>query len=213
MVAGGRDPRPPGASTVGAIIEGYLAYGGKRQKPRSFVESTRHLRVNCASLSGASALKLTRRDVATHLAAIEAEKGPVTAARVRTALSAAFNWAIREGYEIPANPVSGTNRPVEPPSRARVLGDAELAQLWRALPESAFGDIIQLLILTGQRREEIGGLRWDEVDLARATLTFGPERTKNRRVHELPLSPAALAILARQPRLGLWVFGPGGQRH
>jgi integrase len=160
-----------------------------------------------------SALKLSRRDVASHLSALEAEKGPITAARVRTALSAAFNWAIREGYEIPANPVAGTNRPMEPPSRSRVLSDPELAQLWRALPEGPFGDIIRLLILTGQRREEIGGLRWDEVDLAQATITLGPERTKNRRIHTIPLAPLALAVLAKQGQLGPWVFGPGGQRH
>jgi integrase len=166
--------------------------------------------VNCAALRGLSALKLSRRDIANHLSAVEAEKGPVTAARVRTALSACFNWAIREGYEIPSNPVAGTNRPPEPPSRSRVLTDAELAQLWHALPEGPFGDIIRLLILTGQRREEIGGLRWDEV--GPAELTLPPERTKNRRTHTIPLAPTAAAILARQARLGQWVFGPGGSR-
>ena len=57
----------------------------------------------------------------------------MTAARARAALSGLFNWAIREGYEIAANPVAGTNRPTEPPSRARVLADGELATIWASL--------------------------------------------------------------------------------
>jgi integrase len=89
-----------------------------------------------------------------------------------------FNWAIREGYEIAANPVAGTNRPEEPPSRARVLTDPELTTLCSALPVGQFGDIVRLLILTAQRREEIGCLRWKEVDLARAVIVLPPERTK-----------------------------------
>jgi integrase len=120
-----------------------------------------------------------------------------------------FNWAIREGYEIAANPVAGTNRPNEPPSRSRVLADGEPANIWASLSADAFGDIVRLLVLTAQRREEIGGLRWEEVDLARGAIVLPPERTKNRRTHELPLSSAALAILAAQPRRGPFVFGNG----
>jgi integrase len=63
-----------------------------------------------------------------------------------------------------------------------------------------------LLLLTGQRRTEISGLTWAEVNLERKVITLGPERTKNSRSHEVPLSTQALAILARQPR-GALVFG------
>jgi integrase len=61
--------------------------------------------------------------------------------------------------------------------------------------------------LTAQRRQEIGGLRWDEIDFQNATISLGPERTKNRQAHELPLSPVALAILQRQVRISEFVFG------
>ena len=98
------------------------------------------------------------------------------------------------GYEIAANPIAGTNRPNEPPSRSRVLAEGELAKLWTSLPADAFGDIVRLLILTAQRREEIGGLRWEEVDFARGAIVLPPER---------------LAILAAQPRRGTFVFGNG----
>src|SRR5262249_56500187 len=65
--------------------------------------------------------------------------------------------------------------------------------------------------LTGQRREEIGGLRWSEVDPDRGLIILPSERTKNRRQHEVPLSRQALAILERQPqRKGRdYIFGIG----
>jgi integrase len=92
-----------------------------------------------------------------------------------------------------------------------VLTQAELAELWAALPEGDFGEIVRLLILSGQRREEIGGLRWSEVDLDRGLIVLPPERTKNLRQHEVPLSTQARAIIERQPkRKGRdFIFGIG----
>lgn len=70
-----------------------------------------------------------------------------------------------------------------------------------------------MLALTGQRRDEIGGLRWDEVDLDAALISLPPERTKNKKPHDIPLSPPALAILKRRPRGNHeHVFGKGGYK-
>ena len=68
--------------------------------------------------------------------------------------------------------------------------------LWRSLGNDRFADIVSLLLLTGQRRNEIGKLQWSEIDFARKVI-LAPDRTKNSRVHELPLSAQALAILKR----------------
>jgi integrase len=57
-----------------------------------------------------------------------------------------------------------------------------------------------LLVLTGLRRDEVGGLCWSEVDLENAVITLPPARTKNRKEHRVPLAPAALEILRQQPR-------------
>ena len=121
LVASGHDPAVTGKSTLGAVVEEYLAYAKKRQKPRSYIETARHLLMDCAPLHKASVFKLTRRHIAEHLAALEREKGAATAARARASLSSLFNWAIGQGLELVANPVSGTNKPIEPPSRERVL--------------------------------------------------------------------------------------------
>jgi integrase len=91
-------------------------------------------------------------------------------------------------------------------------------EIWVALRDDAYGDIIRLLILCGARREEIGGLRWSEVDLRQSLIVLPPERTKSRRQFEIILSPPALAILRARPRLA-WpdgsscdlIFGRGGR--
>jgi len=114
-------------------------------------------------------------------------------------LSAFFAWAVREGL-LEINPVAGTGKADEGGSRERVLSDAELAEVWAALGEDQFGDIVRLLILTAQRREEIGGLRWSEIDFERGVIVLPPQRTKNNREHVVPLAPPAMAILKRQPR-------------
>jgi integrase len=106
-----------------------------------------------------------------------------------------FNWAIREGIDLPGNPVAGTNRPAEPPSRERVLTDAELGAILRACPQNAFGGIVKLLALTAQRRNEVGGMRWGELDLDGAVWRLPKTRTKNEQEHIVPLSTAAVAIL------------------
>ena len=94
-----------------------------------------------------------------------------------------------------------------------MLKDNELAAIWNALPASDYGAIVKLLMLTGQRRDEIGALRWSEIDLSGEGVIHLPkERTKNRRPHMVPLSPAARAILAtlrEQAGDREFVFGRG----
>ena len=67
---------------------------------------------------------------------------------------------------------------------------------------------------TGQRRQEIGALQWSEIDFARKMIVLSPARTKNSRLHELPLSAQALAILARVPRRNSseYLFGVRGYK-
>ena len=96
-------------------------------------------------------------------------------------------------------------------SRDRVLSDHELAQVWRNLPVGDFRDIVHLLILTGQRREEIGALQWSEINLTDGVITLPPARVKNGRSHQVPLSGPALAILAARQSEGPAVFGRDGR--
>jgi integrase len=203
-VAAGVDPfaevlQVPAAETFGKEAERYLERKRASMKPRSFEEVERHLTNHAKPLTKLRLAEIDRRTIAVRLAEIEEASGPVARNRVRSTLSAFFAWAITEGF-VETNPVAGTAKAGEGGSRERVLTEGELAEVWTALEEDQFGDIVRLLILTAQRREEIGGLRWSEVDFARRVIAFPPARTKNKRLHELPLSSTARAILERQPR-------------
>jgi integrase len=211
-VVGGSDPfaKPVPAEAFGAEVERYLLKQQAALKPRTYVELERHLRRDCGPLARLRLTEIDRRTIALRLAEVETASGPTARNRVRSSLSAFFNWAVREGL-LDANPATGTARADERGSRDRVLTQAELAELWAGLPQGDFGEIVRLLALTGQRREEIGALRWSEVDLDRGLIVLPAERTKNLRQHEVPLSRQAKAILERQPkRKGRdFVFGIG----
>ena len=111
-----------------------------------------------------------------------------------------FVWAIGEGL-CEQNPVVGTNKLEENQPRERILvkpGEnqiddwSEAAAIWRAAPNNDYGRIVQLLMLTGCRRDEIGSLQWPEIDLEARTITLPADRTKNGKEHIVPLSNAAL---------------------
>jgi integrase len=200
-LAAGDDPfaKPLAAEAFGAEIERYLERKRSALKPISFSEVARYLRQHCAPLHRLRLGEIDRRTIAVLLAEIERTRGPVARNRLRSALSAFYAWAITEGL-LDANPVQGTAKANENGSRERVLTPEELRALWHSLGDDRFSDIIRLLLLTGQRRNEIGHLQWSEIDLARKLIILAPARTKNSRQHEVPLSRQACAILERQPR-------------
>jgi integrase len=129
------------------------------------------------------------------LAKIEQGSGPVSRNRVRSTLSAFYSWCIKEGL-CDVNPVAGTGQADEGGSRERVLTKDEIAKVWLATGLHVdFIDIVRLLLLTGQRREEIAGLRWSEIDFDAKLIRLPPARVKNNREHIVPLSKAAMEIL------------------
>jgi integrase len=215
VAVGGDDPfaRPLATESFGHEVARYLGRKRAMMKPRAFEEVERHLTNHAAPLHKLRLGEIDRRIIAQRLGEIETASGPVARNRVRSSLSAFFSWAVTEGL-LEVNPVQGTAKLDEGGSRERTLTPQELAELWSVLddePNAQFADIVRLLILTGQRREEVGGLRWSELDFGRALIVLPPERTKNRRQHEVPLSRQAKAILERQPkRKGRdFIFGIG----
>ena len=179
-------------------------------KPRSLVECRRHLLRDWKPLHGLALSGVNRPLIASRLGALVKTNGPVPANRARATLSAFFSWAIGEG-RCDNNPVIGTNKQSEK-QRERVLTDDELIMIWHAAPENAYGRIVKLLMLTAQRREEIGGLRWSELQPSEKALIALPgSRTKNARAHDVPLSAAAVDVLKAQPRIfgRDLVFGEG----
>ena len=212
-VAGGTDPFAQSLSGEGflATIDRYLERKRGSLKPNSFIETERYLRDHAAPLHRLRLDQIDRRKVAALLGDIETSAGPSSRNRLRSALSAFFSWCLTEGL-LDANPVAGTAKADEGGSRERVLTPDELKKLWRSLGEDPFSNVVRLLLLTAQRRNEIGKLAWSEVDLARRLIMLPAERVKNGRDHTVPLSAQALAILEQLPRRNSsdYVFGKRG---
>jgi integrase len=195
---------------VSAVVDDYLEARQKDMRPRSHDELARHLKQHWKPLHKLTLAAVSRQVIAAHLRTIAKDSGPVAANRARSALSAMFAWTIGEGL-CDSNPVIGTNKAGEEKPRERVLGDAELAAVWKAAPDNDYGRIVKLLMLSGQRRDEIGSLRWSEIDFEARTIKLDGARTKNGRTHLIPLSDNALGILQGVTQVDEreFVFGQG----
>jgi len=190
------------AFTVEALIEQWAALHLAERSASYGRRAPADLRASLRAWLVAPAASLDHAATVALLDHVRAERGPIAANRLRAMARACWTWATRRG-SLPANPWAATPRPAAERARERVLSDAELADLWRisaTLPHPWFG-FLRLLILTGQRRGEVAALAWAELDLAAAEWRLPAVRAKNHRAHTVPLSPAALAVLAEVPRV------------
>jgi integrase len=123
--------------------------------------------------------------------------------KLYAALSVLFRWLMRH-RRVRANPCMGVERPGPPPPRQRVLTEQEVRWLWKACHRLGppFGPLFKLLLLTGQRLSEVAGMRRAELSDGGSTWTIPSERVKNHRLHLVPLSPQARAVIAAAPNIG-----------
>ncbi|WP_069188761.1 tyrosine-type recombinase/integrase [Candidatus Terasakiella magnetica] len=152
---------------------------------------------------------ITKADVRNLLEKM-VRRGSAGAANNRLAyLRKFFNWCAEEDYI--EHPPTDRIRPPGPKKIGeRVLTEDEIKLVWAAFDAEGgtFGDLFKLLLLTGQRRAEVGGMRRDElknIDGGNPTWEIPSHRTKNKRPHIIPLSPQAVAIIKHRP-----VFGDEG---
>ena len=118
---------------------------------------------------------------------------PGAAKNAFTEIRTFLRWCVKRRY-IEHSPIEGMDSPARLISRERVLSDDELRLVWQAAGNSAFGSIVKLLILTGQRRSEIAGLRSDW--LSDDGCTIPGNYTKNKRVHSFPMGALSGAVLS-----------------
>ncbi len=158
---------------------------------------------------------IRRRDVIelVESVAVDGRRG-YRANRTLAALSKLFNWLVARDA-LAFSPVIGVEPPHKEEVRTRILSDAELRALWLACADDgALGQAIRLLILTGQRRSEVGHMCWPEIDEQRRLWTLPAARTKNAREHVVPLSSQAWAVIEARPQFAdcSFVFSVDGQR-
>ena len=121
---------------------------------------------------------------------------PAAAVSAFATLRKMFRWAEGRG-EIERSPLAGIEAPTPCAARDRVLDDDELAMVWRASATlgAPFAQVFQMLIATGQRRDEVAALDWSELDRNTATWSLPAERAKNAQAHIVPLNALAIAAL------------------
>jgi integrase len=168
----------------------------KGRRPSSVRHATQIVKSHLEpALAGKALPHITRADLQAIIDGI-----PVKHRAVRRGVHAyaniLFGWAIKRG-DITDNPLATMAKPEPPKARDRVLSDNELAAVWKASHEMGepFGAFFRLLILTGQRRSEVAGMDWAELDRSTATWTIPAGRAKNGIAHIVPLSAPAIAEL------------------
>lgn len=198
----GRDPatekqeaRERAGETFGALLPRYLTHKQAQLRPRSFKETERHLVKYARPLHSRPVAAIDRRAIDALVTTIAEKHGPMAAHVGRASISGYFTWLIRAGLVDGANPVTLTNMVAQRKRRERLPTDDEVREIWAALGDDEYADVVRLLIYTGARKSEIGNLAWDEVDFDAAELRLPAERMKGDRPHVIPLSPSALAIL------------------
>ena len=198
----------PAPDLVEAVTRDFVAHHVKRNlKASTQYEVERLLTKELAPWHGRRIGDIEPQDVHRLLDRVVARGAEITANRLHAALRRMFRWA-KERRIIQASPMDDIPPPISEKGRARerVLDDRELALVWKAAGalDYPFAPMIRLLILTGQRRNEVAAMRWSELDIDKALWTIPGERSKNHREHTIPLPPAALAILQEIPQNRPW---------
>ncbi|WP_103728949.1 site-specific integrase [Novosphingobium sp. HII-3] len=134
---------------------------------------------------------------------------PSMANAVHRTISAFFGWCAspRVGI-IGSNPFSGIKLESSDSKLTRVLSLSEIGKLWTATKDGPFpfATIVRMLLLTGQRKEEVSQLTAREIDRSRSLWTMAGARTKNREAHTVHLTAATLEELDKAGRGDGFVF-------
>jgi integrase len=197
--------RSPETETFGAISRDYVDhYVRPNLAAATYKETKRILESDgLPEWHNRPISSIARREVIAVIDAITARGATVQANRTLARLRALFRWAI-EKDRLQASPIAGMKPPTKEWSRDRALSDDELRWFWAACNEVSwpFGPLAQLLLLTAQRRDEVAGAEWPEIDLDKRIWTIPREKAKNDRAHEVQLSTGAIEVLRSLPRIG-----------
>jgi integrase len=202
MVQAGRDPsqiETCAPTDFASVFEDWIKRDQAKNRSRAGVKGTVATHV-LPKWQHRLITEIGRRDVLDVIDAVVDQGKPTAARRLYSYLHRLFEWAISRDI-IKTNPMVRADKPGAEVRRDRVLSDDELVRVWNAAERLGwpYGPAFQLLILTGARREEIGRLRWSEID--NDIIKLEGSRTKNSQPHHIPLSSASRALLAGLPRI------------
>jgi len=184
----------------------FLSNCEQRNKPRTVADYRALLRRHFLSKFAKRPLAdITTHDISKIIDTLK--NTPTEQNHAHTVLSIMLLWACRRGY-IQTSPMARLQLPARVQPRSKLLTDDELRAVYLKAEAPLFGPIVRLCILLGQRKSEIGSLRWDWIDTVARTITFPPEVIKNNRTHLIPYGPMAEAIISALPHSDEFLF-PG----
>jgi integrase len=202
------------ANTFGVVASQFIELWAKPRQ-RTWAETERILRSNCAPWLDRPMASITKRDVHALLDGFVAQGYPGKAIVTHSWLRTLWRWAAER--EIVSAPLM-VRRPAEKGVRERFLNDAELAAIWKSASELGLleGAYVKLLLLSGVRKNELAGMRWEELDNPAdpQVWTVPHERTKAKktarpRPYIVPLPSLARRILKTMLRLDDKLVFPG----
>ncbi|MBY3420342.1 tyrosine-type recombinase/integrase [Rhizobium laguerreae] len=206
-VAEGKDPSrgpvqgdgPTTVVTVSQALEDFFKRYVTANNRSSTARETRRLleKELGAPLGDRDIVSIVRSDITDQLDEISDRGAHIGANRTLAAMRRFFNWCVERDY-VHASPCDRLKAPSVEKTRERVLADDEIALIWEASERIGwpFGQFVKLLLLTGQRRSEVAGMRRQELDWNRSLWTIPAPRSKNLQPHEVPLSVSAREVLA-----------------
>jgi integrase len=195
--------------TLASVAKQYLHLAASKLRSHDHYRSVleRHI---LPHLGERQVVDLRRSEIVAVLDRVEAGSGSGAADMALAILSSTLSWYEKRSDTF-RSPTIGSMRRVKASERARerVLSDSELRAVWNAAGDvGAYGQAVRLLILTGARRSEAGGLRRSEIESVRengdeiTVWRLPKERSKSKREVVRPLSPAALQIINDRPVIG-----------
>ena len=201
-----------GSPTVSQMVNEYVEKWAKPRK-RTWKEDARMLSKDVIPQFGKRKAKdIKRRDIVLLMDGIVDRGSPITANRTLRVIKKMFSFAVKRGM-LDASPCMEINPPAKENQRERVLNEEEIKMFWLGLDKAKMSDatrlVLRLLLITAQRKGEVSQAEWSEIDLKNGWWTIPKERSKNERIHRVPLSPMAIDIF-QQAKVHLgeskWVF-------
>jgi integrase len=190
------------ADRVEDLLETFIEQ--RLSQNRSGSEIARLLRRELGKIwAGRSIHEISKRDVVEVIETIVQRGAPIAANKTLKSIKTFMRWCVGRAV-LDQSPAEGVPMPAKEVARDRILPDEELAHVILAAREigGPYGGIVELLALTGQRREEVAQLSHQELDFVHLVWTIPKSRTKNSKAHIVHLSAQSMAVLDR-------AIGPG----
>ena len=216
----GRDPAAEKANArhrlvvdrIDGLVETFIAE--KLTVIRSGARTASRLRNDVIPRWGTKSIhEIKRRDIVDLVSEVN-QRGPGAGRNIAKFLKTFFRWCVGRAV-IDFSPVEGLKLRTPDRARDRALDDRELAAVILAARQMPlpFGDILEVLALTGQRREEVAQMTWTEIDEPARIWRIPSQRSKNAKAHLVHISDPVWATIQNRPRHSRFVLATSGGKN